>query len=420
MQGLKVFLKDGFYSLLSNLMNEKASQDIYYCSRVSTEQLRQMYRTGLGNKIISIKASYALNDTLLYPSTSAEGFYKEKLDHLVRDVVRYMLAFGRGGILIVDGQPLSQPLRRNIDNGSLIFHAFDGDYVHVKSGLLNPFDDDFLKPEYYIIQGSRIHPSRFIDFTYKKPALRDLPVYQYGGISELEFLKDDLDLHNRINRTVNIILEKNSTFVYKVSGMTSIMNDCDGNDNEIAKLARGIESLRGVAGSVVIDKDFMDVTTVEQGLTILNDALLMNQRNLSCNSGIPISWLFGENVKGLNSTGEQEAGMFNQMIKQLQHDHLYAPLSKLFKACGLGHVTFKKDQNVTEFQRLQIDGSILDNAFKLEKIGINASGYLEQNGLKVFDNFEDELANKYNQVDPDLEELANEQQGNTINASPSS
>ena len=107
----------------------------------------------------------------------------------------------------------------------------------------------------------------------------------------------------------------------------------------------------------------------------------MSLRRLAMVTRIPLPMLVGEAVQGLNSSGNVEIMAFDDMIKQIQHRFLYAPMRKLFDAIGVGKFDFKLNfrDNTTEI--LQQEQQILQNALLMQDFGMDMdqiSKYLEK------------------------------------------
>jgi hypothetical protein len=104
-------------------------------------------------------------------------------------------------------------------------------------------------------------------------------------------------------------------------------------------------------------------------------------RRLAMVTGIPVPILVGENVKGLNSTGDNERLIFNEMLANYRANYLLAPINRLMAIAGLGEVEFKDNQGYTLEERASYERLILDNALILQNIGEDAGKYLEEKGL---------------------------------------
>ena len=93
---------DGLTSLTSKLANRRNAHanNRMTSSRVDWDELRAIYKTGVGSKIIRTKSGMALNGTLQFESEGDKDFYEARLQQHVKDACKYMLAFGRGLIVV--------------------------------------------------------------------------------------------------------------------------------------------------------------------------------------------------------------------------------------------------------------------------------------------------------------------------------
>jgi len=163
---------DGITSLTNALANRRtaAHSNRMESSRVDWDELRAMYRSGMGSKIIRLKSGTALNDTLQFDTVEDKELYEKKLARLVKDCAKFMLAFGRAMIVIHDkGADLSEPLSSSFDQSTVCYHVFSGDMIYVQSVNLDLSSPNYFKPTRYSVRAATIHPSRVIDFTYVKP-----------------------------------------------------------------------------------------------------------------------------------------------------------------------------------------------------------------------------------------------------------
>ena len=106
-------------------------------------------------------------------------------------------------------------------------------------------------------------------------------------------------------------------------------------------------------------------------------------------TGIPLAILIGENVKGLNSTGDNEMQIFQEMIEVVQSDFLEDPINELFKKLGMGIVSFKKNQGRSADERISFDAQVIQNATALWNIGEDHREYLIKNDVIVKDKYDD-------------------------------
>lgn len=385
---IKQKFSDGITSLTNKLANRRNAHfnNRMTSTRVDYEELRAIYRSGIGSKIIRLKTGIALNDSISFESTADREFYESRLSQLVKEASKYMLAFGRGLIVIHEnGADLSQPLGTINDWSRVRYHVFSGDMVYVQSVDLDLRSSNYFKPTTYSVRGFTIHPSRVVDMTYLKPVEFDAPEYFYGGISEFELIRNEIISDQIVQRAVPSILEKSSTIFYKVKGFKDLL--ADKQEGELVQYFSALESLRSVYGAGILDQED-EIESVTQALSNLAESDMITLRRLAMVTGLPLSWLVGESAKGLNSTGEGERQVLMMTIESLQSDYLLSPINRLMQIHGLGQVKFKENQGESPSQRIQYEKTAVEVATILWQMGEDYQKYLDDKGLIESDAFD--------------------------------
>ena len=378
---------DGIKSFTSSLINRRTAtaENYVQSDRLSPETLRHIYRSGLGNKIIRIKAGSALDDTLQFESTEDEKFYKARLERHVRDAARWCIAFGRGILVLHNpGDDLTKPLGRIDDPTRVMVSVFSGDMVTAAGAELDLQSPRYYKPLAYNVRGHAIHPSRVVDMTYVKPPELDAPFYQYGGISEFELIYEQLIADGVVQRASPKILDKASTLFYKVKGFKDAMSL--GTENDMVTYFGRMEDVRGIMSAGLIDAED-ELEVVQQNIANLADADQITLRRLAMVTGISVTRLIGEAPRGMNSTGEKEAQMDQDMLETLQFEYLLQPINELMAKMGQGAVDFKDNQGETPAGRLDYETKAIDNALKLAQMGEDYSAYLADKDVVQPDDF---------------------------------
>lgn len=370
--------KDGLANVINSLANKRnpAASNIQDAQRMSDSEMRNFFRTGMGRRIINIKRGYALNDTLQFKTDGQKEQYNKFLAKHVKTAVEYMLGFGRGIIVIIEGdKDLNQPLSKGIDwseSGTKI-EVFSGDMVFCATPDIDLRSPRYNKPKFYTVRGHQIHYSRVFDFSYVKPPELNLPEYQYGGISEFELIREQMINDAVIQRAGGRIVEINSTLFHKVKGFKDALQM--GKDDEVVKYVSMLADVRGIYGDGIIDSED-DVIEVAQALTNLADVDEMSLRRIGLVTGIPYPILVGESVGGLNSIGAQERQSFQDTVENLQSDYISDPLAAFCEVMGLDTVSFKDNQGGTANERMDYETKAIDNAVKLAGLAEDYQKYL--------------------------------------------
>lgn len=374
--------KDGILNVTNQLANRRnqLSNNRIVQERIDYEEVRAIMATGLGSKILRIKSGYSLNGTIEFKSTEQEEYYREHLERHVRKAAGHMLAFGRGVIVIIESDKApSEPLSPNIDLGENAHLAvLDGETIVAGNPVLDLRSPRYMKPQTYTARGVVFHPSRIIDFTYVEPAEQDRPMYSYGGISEFQLIRSQLVNDGIVERASATIVEKNSSFFYKVAGFKDSLSD--DRDDEVISFYRATEDLRSIHGAGIIDAED-DVISVSQALTNLADVDQITLRRLAMVTGIALPILVGESVKGLNSSGDTEEQSTQDTIENLQFEYLERPIAELFKLFRLDWIGFKDNQGGTPLERLEYESKAIEGAKMLFEMGENHRTYLQDKDI---------------------------------------
>lgn len=378
---MRLRFADGIINIVNKLANHRAAQstNVITANKIDDSQLRAIYRTGLGSKIVRIKTGYALNDTLQFECDGDEEVYRKRLERAVKKASKFMLGFGRGIILLNErGADLSKPMTGKLDPAKVKLDVFSGDMVTPGDVSIDLTDERYQKPRHYVVRGKSFHWTRVIDFTYYLPTEQDLPTYNYGGISEFEMIHTQLINDGIVERASGTILEKNSTLFHKVKGFKDAVR-C-GDDDALVQYYAKVAELRGIYGDGLIDADD-DVISVAQALTNLDSVDSITIRRLALVTSIPVPMLVGESVQGLNSTGKQERQSFQDMIENLQFDYLADPISELCCKFSIEGVCFRDNQGGTALDRIEFETKVIDNALKLDSLGEDSRSYLIEHAV---------------------------------------
>lgn len=384
--------KDGLTNVANALVQRRSGQVTNRISHIKMDEqeMREAAKTGLGNKIVSLKTGYALNDTLNFKDVSDKAIYEKHLQKHVKQAVRDMLAYGRGCIVMIEhGANLAQPRRGEVDLTKTTFKALSGDIIRGQTASMDLLSPRYMMPVAYNARGRTFHHSRVIDFTYVNPPETEAAQYFYGGISEFEMIRAQFINDGIVERASGTIVEKNSTIFHKMEGFKEQLQS--GNDEDIIRYYSMLADLRSIYGDGLIDAND-DVVSVAQALANLADVDQITLRRLAMVTGIPVSVLVGEAVRGLNGTGDNERAIMHDTIEALQSDFILEPLNELFAACGMQYVEFKDNQGGTPNERLDFETKAIENASKLYEMGEDHRKYLQTAGVIEVDTFDEFFA----------------------------
>mgnify|MGYP003642861600 FL=1 len=381
---------DGLTNVFSSLVNKRngVARNTVATRKLDDGELRTMYKTGLMSKIIRLKAGYSLNDTIQFDSTEDQKFYNKNLAKHFKQATKYMLGFGRGVIVIFNvGDDLAKPLKKGeIKKESMQLRAFSGDIISALSTTYDLRSPRYYKPRMYMINGQQVHYSRVVDLTYYEPADRDKPDYDYGGISESELIYDQFIADGIVQRAASTIIDKASTFVYKIKGYKEAI--AMKQDENIVNYISTSEDGRSIYGALITDADDM-VEVLSQSLTDLDKVDNITLRRLAMVTGLGMTVLIGEQASGLNSSGASERQGFQDTIENLQSDYQIEPLNQLAEIFGLGVVSFKENQGQSASERIDYETKAVNNAKILWEMGEDHGTYLKNKDVVQQDDWED-------------------------------
>lgn len=379
--------KDGLKSLTNLLANNRSgvNNNKLFSTAVSNDELNSIYKLGIGRKIVNIKSSNIFKEGF-----SAEGeagaetlkFIDKKLLKELKKASEYMMAFGRGVIVIIDknANDPSQPMK-SVNLQTVRFKAFSGAKVTVQiNSSLNELDERYNEPEYYRIGTQVIHHSRVMDFQYYQPVEDDKSSYNYGGISEFELIYSQLINDSVIERAIPTLVEKISTMFYKIKDFKSKLQQKQ--EKHLVDYFHRLENLRSIYGAGLLDSED-DTKTETQNLSGLDSVDTITLRRLSLVTGIPLSWLVGENVKGLNSSGKTEETIFWSMVKNLGNDFILSVLNQKLEFMGLTVVWFNEQYQSTPTEKADYETKVFTNALLVQQLGLDDIAYIKDRGVEI-------------------------------------
>jgi hypothetical protein len=373
--------KDGVQSLSSAVLNNRnaLNNNAIFNPKLPIPQMTEMYKGGVGNKIINLKSGHAMRDSLQFDTERDREYYEQYFAEKVLEAVTWMLVYGRAIIAIVEiNGDMETPLSKDFQEGSYKLEVFSGEVVTGYGASVDIMSEFYQKPKFYSVYGYQFHHTRVIDFKYVKPPQREVPLYDYGGMSEFQLVYNQLISDGVVERAGTSIVEKNSTLFYKVKDLKDLM--ISGQEKEVIDYMGAAERSRSMYGATIMD--FEDEAFVlNQTLTDLDKVDNITLRRLAMVTNIPLPWLVGENAQGMNSAGEQETAIFWWMIGGLRQNHILPAIQKLYRKFSIRAPKFKKQNDLTPDQLIKYESIAIDSAFKLHEITGGGDAYLKEKGI---------------------------------------
>lgn len=379
---------DGLKDVFSGLMNKRnsVSRSSVTHTRLSDNDMRVMYKSGLMSKVFRLKVGYALNNTLEFDSSEDSLFFDKKLLKHVKNASKFMLGFGRGIIVVFNqGDDLNTPLR-NPNLSNIKIKVFSGDMVAGNSPSYDLQSDRYYKPLYYNVRGVMIHHTRVVDFTYFEPVETEKPEYNYGGISESELVYAQYVNDEVVQRATGNIVDKASTFIYKIKGYKDLISRKE--ESDLVSYISTCEDGRSTFGALITDlEDGIEV--VSQSIADLDKVDNITLRRIAMVTGIGMTDLIGEQPGGLGSSGSDERESTKDTVKNLQSDYLLEPINHLAQIFGLGDIFFRDEQMQSPAQKAEYEAKTAATAKLLWEMGEDANKYLVEKGVIVKNDWDD-------------------------------
>lgn len=238
---------------------------------------------------------------------------------------------GAIGVLLVDGQDVSTPLRvdtvaRGQFRGILVLDRWT--VVPDIERTVQELGPSLGKPEFYNVMisapafgGKRIHHSRVVRIDGI-----DLPYWQrvaeYGwGLSVVERLYDRLVAFDSTTQGTAQLVYKAHLRTVKVKDLRDILATGGPAEAALIKMFEMIRRFQSSEGLTLIDAED-EFATHSYTFAGLSDVLLQFAQQISGALQIPLVRLFGQSPAGLNATGENDIRNYYDLIRQQQEARL--------------------------------------------------------------------------------------------------
>lgn len=248
---------------------------------------------------------------------------------------------GAIGVMLIDGQNLSTPLRMD----TIAKGQFKGlcvlDRWMIQPDFSNPvraYGPDLGKPTFYdmvadygALPRGRIHYSRVIRLDGV-----DLPFYQRiaengWGLSVLEPLWDRLVAFDSATTGAAQLVFKAHLRTLKVKGLKEAIAMSGKALDGVMANVNFIRKYQGFEGLTLLD-DTDTFETHQYSFSGLPDVILRLSEQLCGAAGIPMTRLFGQSPGGLGSTGDGEQSQYNDAIKSQQESKMRLGMGKVLEA----------------------------------------------------------------------------------------
>lgn len=391
---------DTFANLASGLggSNDRSQYAVFnpqftYHSRMN---YGYMYRDDwICRRVIDTPIDDATSKGRIIKSVHAEEYTDLESEYdlmgVAAEAQRWADLYGGAGILVLTGQPLSEPLDlRRVKKGTQIkFLVFDNvDLVPFYSQIWDPLAADYMQPSHYLITSgsARIHPSHIIKVIGRKMPRRETIQLNGWGVSELHAcMKEFVAIAEAKGGLTQMMSEANVDVFFAKKLWDKLATDEYA--NVIARYQH-MNSIKSNFNALVMDKE---IEGYERKSLELNGAAAMMETFMTWVSGaaqMPITKIFGTSAKGMNATGEGDLTNYYDRLHQIQRNKLAPILKQLDMFVCLAHFgQMPKDfdyqwnplMQPDELQKAQSEKLQTDKSLALHAEGIITKGQIARN-----------------------------------------
>ncbi len=296
----------------------------------------------------------------------------------INELIKTCLVYGRASLFLdvnTDVEKLEKKLvlkKETISENQLtnlqIVPPYGMGAVSVETS--NMLNKDYMKPSKWYIQGAgTVDSSRLIDLVIFDCPTLIKPIFNFGGISLCQFMKDYVSTADSTRKSLADIALRFKTDIIKTN-LSKV------NPVEAKARAKLINQYRNNLGLLLLTEDelFEQVNTPISGLEKIS---AHQMEYVSVAGRIPATILFGLTPAGLNATGEQESNNYYDELEAIQNSDLKPIIEKILHIICLEmdldikpKFKFNELKKDNELQTAQVQGTYIDNAIKLKDAGL--------------------------------------------------
>lgn len=174
----------------------------------------------------------------------------------------------------------------------------------------NPDDEYYMSPEYWVLKNGKIHSSFAIPIIIFHSRMRRRAMYNYFGISLLQFMKDSVRNFESIQATIHDMCLRFRTTVIK-----SKQPDLSTEDF-LEKIKYFISTTNNY--SVLLLNEHEDIQQIVTNLAGMDRIISQAQQSIASSARMPAVKLLGLSPQGLNNTGEFDMKNYYDHIESYQ------------------------------------------------------------------------------------------------------
>lgn len=176
----------------------------------------------------------------------------------------------------------------------------------------NPASRYFYEPEYWQVQGRKIHRTHFVIF--KGPDVADIlkPTYRYGGLAVTQQIYERVYAAERTANEAPMLAQTKRETVLKTDVKQALANQ-----GTFDATMQAWADTRDNYGVRVIGLDD-EATQLDTSLADLDATIMTQYQLVAAIAGVPITKLLGTVPKGFNATGEYDEASYHETLESLQ------------------------------------------------------------------------------------------------------
>jgi phage-related protein (TIGR01555 family) len=347
----------------------------------------------------------------------------------VNETIKWARLYGGAlGVLLVEGQDLSTPLRLNTIRKDQFKGILPLDRWMVEPtlyDLVQEMGPNMGNPKYYrvtamapALMNQKIHYSRCI----RLEGIR-LPYWQrvmenLWGLSVLERLYDRMIAFDSATTGAAQLVYKSYIRNYKIKNLRQVVAAGGDALNGLTKYVEMMRRFQGIEGMTLLDAEDEVSADTHAAFGGLSEALTQFAQQLSGSLQIPLVRLFGQSPSGF-STGETDLRNYYDTIKQQQEKDLRSSMTKVYRAIAASEgvelpegfrIEFNSLWQLSETEKASIAETTARTVSSVEESGLIDRGTalkeLKQQSrvTGIFSNVTDELITDAENEEPPLPE----------------
>ena len=180
----------------------------------------------------------------------------------------------------------------------------------------NPASMHFYEPDYWTINGKRVHRSHLLIYRHCEPIDILKPVYLYGGVPLPQMIMERVYAAERTANEGPQLAQTKRTNVW-MTDMAKVMADPD----KAISLLDQWSFFRDNYGVKLGDKTSEEFQQFDTALSDVDELIGQQYRLVAAIANVPSAKIMGESLKGFNAEGAYEESSYHEFLETMQeHD----------------------------------------------------------------------------------------------------